>query len=81
MVSPARELEYADIQGVAFDAHQGSMGALRNHADMIGLLGIGELHFTDNNGKLLYYSISGGFFEVRDNVLLVLADAVERADE
>ena len=81
IVSPAQEIQHAGIKGVAFDAYEGSMGVLENHADMIGLLGIGAMHFTDKEGNLEYYSISGGFFEVRDNVLLVLADAVERAEE
>ena len=62
------QAEYAVVQ--AFD---GEMGFLYNHAPLISELGIGEIRLR-NNSDIQYLVVEGGFVEIRDNVLNVLAD-------
>jgi F-type H+-transporting ATPase subunit epsilon len=44
-------------------------------------LEIGEAVVQKENGEVELYAISGGFVDVNDNALVLLAEAAERADE
>ena len=58
------------------------MGILPGHAPLLGLLGIGTLTYVSaSDGKKRYLSIHGGFVEVLDDHVRVLADCAERAEE
>jgi F-type H+-transporting ATPase subunit epsilon len=63
--------EYAEIPG-----KDGYMGILPGHAALLSELGEGELSYT-LSGKTEKLKITGGFVEVRDNHVRVLADKVE----
>jgi F-type H+-transporting ATPase subunit epsilon len=63
--------EYAEIPG-----KDGYMGILPGHAALLSELGEGELSYT-LSGKTEKLKISGGYVEVRDNHVRVLADKVE----
>ena len=56
------------------------MGILPEHAPLISTLAFGELRIKKGNTEesILVY---GGFIEVANNKVLVLADTAERADE
>ena len=54
----------------------GYMGILPGHAALLSELGQGELSYT-LGGKTDRLQISGGYVEVRDNHVRVLADKVE----
>jgi F-type H+-transporting ATPase subunit epsilon len=58
----------------------GELGILPSHAPLITTLGVGELR-ARRAGEEIEFAISGGFLEVRDDVVTVLADVAERADE
>jgi F-type H+-transporting ATPase subunit epsilon len=58
----------------------GMLGILPEHAPLITTLSLGELRIkkgTEEQSILVY----GGFMEVRDDKVLVLADSAERAEE
>jgi F-type H+-transporting ATPase subunit epsilon len=63
--------EYAEIPG-----KDGYMGILPGHAALLSELGEGELSYT-LSGKTEKLKITGGYVEVRDNHVRVLADKVE----
>ena len=63
--------EYAEIPG-----KDGYMGILPGHAALLSELGEGDLSYT-LSGKTEKLKIFGGFVEVRDNHVRVLADKVE----
>ena len=60
---------------VVVPAHDGLMGILRGHAPMMTLLGTGEV--TVRDGASIYrIAVSGGFLQVVDNEVSVLAERV-----
>lgn len=59
---------------------EGTLGILPNHAALISLLDAGELR-VKKGGTEDSLVVFGGFIEVLDNRVTVLADTAERADE
>jgi F-type H+-transporting ATPase subunit epsilon len=59
----------------------GSFGVLPNHAPLLSELQVGELRFRKESGQEVRLAVSGGFLQVFDNKITVLADTAERADE
>ena len=66
-----RQADYAEIPG-----KDGYMGILPGHAALLSELGQGKLTLT-TSGKTESFTITGGYVEVRDDHVRVLADAVE----
>ena len=66
-----QKADYAEIPG-----KDGFMGILPGHAALLSELGSGKLALT-LGGKTDSFNISGGYVEVRDNHVRVLADSVE----
>jgi F-type H+-transporting ATPase subunit epsilon len=65
-----RQADYVKIPG-----KDGEMGILPGHAALLSELGRGELAVT-SGGKTESFTIAGGYVEVRDNQVRVLADSV-----
>ncbi len=63
--------EYAEIPG-----KDGYLGILPGHAALLSELGAGSLSIT-LSGKTDNFTVTGGYVEVRDNHVRVLADKVE----
>ena len=59
---------------------EGYLGVLRDHALLVTGLVPGKLTVVRPGGGREEYAISGGFLEVRHNVVTVLADALEPRD-
>jgi len=66
-----RQADYAEIPGKS-----GYMGILPGHAALLSELGQGKLTLT-SAGKAESFNITGGYVEVRDNHVRILADGVE----
>jgi F-type H+-transporting ATPase subunit epsilon len=66
-----RQADYAEIPGKG-----GYMGILPGHAALLSELGEGKLTLTAG-GKTETFTVAGGYVEVRDNHVRVLADRVE----
>ena len=80
IATPERELLREQVDEVEVPGRNGYMGILPGHAALIGLLGIGVLTFTRGAEKR-YMAVHGGFLEVADNHVRVLADNAEHAHE
>ncbi|MEP7355122.1 MAG: ATP synthase F1 subunit epsilon [Acidobacteriota bacterium] len=63
--------EYAEIPAL-----DGYLGILPGHAALLSELSTGPLKVT-SGGKVETFNVSGGYVEVRDNQVRVLADKVE----
>jgi F-type H+-transporting ATPase subunit epsilon len=80
VATPERELVREQVSDVQVPGKEGYMGILPGHAPLLGLLGIGTLTYV-SGGRKRYLSIHGGFVEVLEDHVRVLADVAERAEE
>lgn len=58
----------------------GEMGILPNHAPVLSTLKAGELR-VKSGGETQVFAIGGGFIDINNNRVIILADSAERADE
>ena len=80
-VISAERLVYSDdVSAVIAPGIDGELGILPHHAPLLTVLEPGEL-LIRKDGEETYVAVSGGFLEVMANHVVVLADAVERAEE
>lgn len=68
------------VDMVSAPGAEGTLGILPNHAALISLLDAGELKIKKGNQEE-HMVVFGGFIEVLDNKVLILADSAERVDE
>ena len=80
VATPERPLAREEVSEVQIPGQDGYLGILPGHAALIGQLGTGYLWYV-SGGRRRYLSVAGGFLEVKDNHVRVLADAAERAEE
>jgi F-type H+-transporting ATPase subunit epsilon len=59
---------------------EGELAVLPRHAAFMTMLNPGELILKKGNDEIPF-AVTGGFFEVLNDKVIVLADAAERADE
>ncbi len=59
----------------------GEFGVLPEHANFLSSLEVGVLSYKDTRGTAKRLAVRGGFAEVSDNVMTVLADAAARPEE
>jgi F-type H+-transporting ATPase subunit epsilon len=75
IATPEREVASVPADSVTIPGKDGYMGILPGHAALLSELGDGELSYV-SSGKTAQYTISGGYVEVRENRVRVLADKV-----
>ena len=81
VVSPEREvLREEGVTLVLAPSVEGQLGILPRHAPLITQLAPGTLELR-RGVETQHFSITGGFLEVMDNTVTVLADASENASE
>ena len=80
-VVTAERVVYAeDVDMVVAPGLEGAVGILPRHAPLMSVLGFGELRITRGGGET-GLAIGGGFMEVLNDRVTVLADSAERAEE
>ena len=81
IVTAEREvLTEEDVDQVTAPAADGEITVLPRHASLITLLQPGELRFK-RRGEEVSLAVTGGFMEVHQSRVRVLADSAERAEE
>jgi F-type H+-transporting ATPase subunit epsilon len=76
LATPTRLVVTAEVDEVVVPGSLGYFGVLPGHAPLLATLGIGEL--TYRIGREEYHiAVSGGFAEVRNDKVIVLADVAE----
>lgn len=81
IVAPDRKVYRGEATGVQAPGVQGSFEVKYNHAPMLAAFSVGPLLLRLPDGEVLTYATSGGFLEVMDNQVTVLAETVEPASE
>lgn len=69
-----------DVDMVVATGIEGAIGVLPSHAPLISLLSQGELR-VKKGGTEESLVVFGGFIEILDDKVIILADSAERADE
>jgi F-type H+-transporting ATPase subunit epsilon len=72
--TPQQELVDADVREVTAEGAYGQIGVLPDHAALVTALEPGVLSYREE-GRVVRLELGGGFAEVRDNVMTVLADS------
>jgi F-type H+-transporting ATPase subunit epsilon len=80
LVTPSRLLLDEEVDEVTAPGVLGEFGVLPNHIAFLTLLAPGELSYKQGATRTRL-AIGGGYAEVLNNVMTVLADAAEFADE
>ncbi|MFZ5827441.1 MAG: F0F1 ATP synthase subunit epsilon [Bacillota bacterium] len=80
IITPERTvLKDGATEAVVVPVVDGSMGILHNHAPMVANLRVGILRYKEN-GAFKRIALGGGFLELSNNKITVLADTAEVAD-
>jgi F-type H+-transporting ATPase subunit epsilon len=80
VATPERLILKEQVSEVEVPGAEGEMGILPEHAALVSELGAGPLRYFPGGDRPHYLFVSGGFVEVRDNTVRVLADTAENAD-
>jgi F-type H+-transporting ATPase subunit epsilon len=70
-----------DIDAVVAPGEVGELTVLPSHAALITSLAPGELRIQKAGADETYMMVTGGFLEVRDDKVVILAENAERAEE
>jgi F-type H+-transporting ATPase subunit epsilon len=81
IVTPEKRVYSGAVERFQGSGTEGSFGVLARHAPMLTSLKTGQLTFLDKSGKVRRMATSGGFAEVGDNQVTVLAETAEFAEE
>ncbi len=80
IVTAERVVFNEDVDFVAAPGSEGALGILPRHAPLLSVLKPGELHYR-RGGDETSLAIGGGFIEILNNKVIVLADSAERSEE
>ena len=80
VVTPERRVLSEPVETVVAPGLGGELGILPGHTALISQLQTGVLSYT-TGGRTLQLHVSGGFIEVKDDVVSVLAEVAERPEE
>lgn len=81
ILTPEGSLFDGNVKGVQMPGAKGSFEVKTLHADIISTLDIGQILVRKSDGDNQRFAVSGGFVEVHDNKLTLLAEAAEAVDE
>ena len=80
IVTPEKKVFDETVDAVTIPTARGEVGILQNHAPLISTLMPGILSYT-NKGTTEKMVVAGGFVEVSENKVSILADTAERPAE
>ena len=80
IATPTRLVVTESVDEIVIPGSQGYFGVLPGHAPFLTTIGIGELMYRVGRDER-YLAVAGGFAEVRNDKVIVLADTVERPEE
>ena len=80
VVTPERRVLSEAVDTTTIPGSNGELGILPGHTPLISQLKTGVLTYT-KDGKTSQLHVSGGFVEVRDDHVSVLADIAEHPEE
>lgn len=76
IVTPEKKVFQGEVSEASFPGAAGSFQVLNNHAPIVSALAKGTVSFTAKEGGKQSMIVEGGVVEVKDNVIVVLAEKV-----
>jgi F-type H+-transporting ATPase subunit epsilon len=76
LATPTRLVVSAEVDEVVVPGSLGYFGVLPGHAPLLATLGIGEVTYRIGRDEH-HVAVSGGFAEVRNDKVIILADSAE----
>lgn len=80
VITPERAVLEADATFVAFPAHDGEVGILKNRAPLLYKMGIGVLRVETPEGNHTFF-VDGGFAQMVENRLTLLTEQAKSVNE
>ena len=80
IVTPEKQLISEEVDQIIVPGTEGDLGILYDHTPILTLLRPGQLSY-EIEGKTVVLVVSGGYLEVTDNRVTVLAETAEFLDE
>lgn len=80
VVTPSKLLVSEEVELATAPGTDGVFGAMANHSPLLATLKIGEMHYV-NEGNTVSMALSGGFCDVSNNRMTVLAESAEVSTE
>ncbi len=81
IVSPDRAAYRGEARAFRAPGVEGAFEVLRGHAPMLAATQVGTVTVTTTDGERVSFATSGGFVEVLDNHVIMLAETAEPASE
>ncbi|MFD1435381.1 F0F1 ATP synthase subunit epsilon [Kroppenstedtia eburnea] len=80
IVTPERKVYSEQVEMVIARAEEGDIGILPNHAPYVSPLKVTAVK-VKKDGEEFFVAVSGGFIEVRENTVIILAETAEMPGE
>ena len=80
IVTPDKVVLQAEVDYVGASGVDGQFGLMPSHAAMLSALKIGELYYRQG-GATHWAFVSGGFAQIADNKVTILAESAELASD
>lgn len=80
VITPTGPVCELDVVSVTVPAIDGELGILKDHAPMLAAMGNGEVRFVTESNQNQKISVEGGFLQVLDNQVQILAESAESLD-
>ena len=81
IVSAEKEIFSGQAKMVFAPAVMGEVGIAPGHTPLVTRLGAGEVRVQKEDGSEENFFVSGGMLEVQPNVVIVLSDTAQRAED
>ncbi|MDR3578907.1 MAG: F0F1 ATP synthase subunit epsilon [Oryzomonas sp.] len=80
IVTPYKKVVDMEVEEVTATGKLGEFGVLPGHAPFLTSLRIGELAYK-SAGKVEHMALNWGYFEIKDDKIIVLVETAEAAEE
>ena len=80
VICPSRRVRKLEARGVTIPGTLGYLTILPDHAALVTEINVGKLEI-DAEGDQLEFFVSGGYAEIDENSLKILADVIESKDD
>jgi F-type H+-transporting ATPase subunit epsilon len=80
IVTPYKKVVDMEVEEVTATGKLGEFGVLPGHAPFLTSLRIGELAYK-YGGNVVHMALNWGYFEIRDDKIIVLVETAEAAEE
>ena len=81
VVTPSQSVLDEEVTQVEFPQWDGQRGILAGAAPFVAKLGAGRLRIESSQGENRHFMLAGGFAEMHDNALVLVADEVVPIEE